>query len=175
VRPEIDDAPPTRAVPPAPPVDVLPEALLHATFALRRAETRLAPAVSHAAPLLAVDAKATTLPVVGRSRRARPGALLSRRVAPTPLTELDRELLRTCVEQLFRAAGGPADDLALAGIYERVPVGAIGGASAQPGGMELHLRPGARARAGVLVVGRRRSSGEIVTAEVALTHARTSP
>jgi hypothetical protein len=175
LRPEIDDVPPTRAVPPAPPVDVLPEALLGATFALRRAEIRLRPAVSRGAPLLAVAAARTALPVVERSYRTRPDALLTRRVEPTPLTGLDRELLRSCVEQLLEAAGGQADDLALAGVYERVPVGAIAGASARPGGMELHLRGGAKARAGVLVVGRRRSSGELVTAEVPLTHARTTP
>jgi hypothetical protein len=177
LRPEIDDVPPTIAVRPAPPVDVVPSRLLGATFALRRAETRLRPAVTQAAPLLEVVAKAVPLPELGRSWRARPAALLARRAEPTPLTELDRELLRTCVEQLYRAAGGAVEDLALAGIYERVPIGAIAGASARPGGMELHLRPGARARAGVLVVGRRRSSGELVTAEVPTgtgSHARTT-
>jgi len=62
--------------------------------------------------------------------------------------------------------GADANDLALVGIYDRVPVGAIAGASATPGGLELRLTAGTRARRGHLVVGRRRSSGALVTAEV---------
>ena len=52
------------------------------------------------------------------------------------------------------------------GVYDRVPVGAIAGAAATAHGLELYLRPGVGAGRGLLVVGRRRSSGTLVTAEV---------
>ena len=93
--------------------------------------------------------------------------MLTRRVRPLVLEQIDRALFRECLEQLYRASGAATpDDLALVGIYDRVPVGAIVGAAATQHGMELHLRAGAKARAGLLVVGRRRASGALVTAEV---------
>jgi hypothetical protein len=84
-----------------------------------------------------------------------------------PLERIERPLLRECLEALYRASGGAdANDLALVGVYDRVPVGAIASASATPAGLELRLTAGTRARRGHLVVGRRRSSGALVTAEV---------
>jgi hypothetical protein len=54
----------------------------------------------------------------------------------------------------------------LVGVYDRVPIGAIAGAATTPRGLQLRLQPGARATPGLLVVGRRRSSGALVTVEV---------
>jgi hypothetical protein len=82
--------------------------------------------------------------------------------------QVGRPVLRECLEALYRASGvSDANDLALVGVYDRVPIGAISGASSTPNGLELRLSPGGGGARGLLVVGRRRSSGALVTAEVA--------
>ena len=151
----------------APPVDVVPASLVSATFALRRVELRFPPPKAEQTELFGAETRSVPIPALAPSTSARPAAALVRRVSPVPLEQIQRPLLRECLEALYRASGtADANDLALVGVYDRVPVGAIAGASATPGGLELRLTAGARARRGHLVVGRRRSSGALVTAEV---------
>jgi hypothetical protein len=163
----VPDIPPTPELVLAPPVDVVPASLVSATFALRRVELRFPPPKAEQAGLFGTETRPVPIPSLPPSLSARPAAALVRRVAPVPLEHIQRPLLRECLEALYRASGAAdANDLALVGVYDRVPVGAIAGASATPGGLELRLTAGARARRGHLVVGRRRSSGALVTAEV---------
>ena len=163
----VDDLPPARALELAPVVDVMPATLAGAVFALRRVELRFRLATTEKAPLFAAESRSVPIPRLEPTLSAEPAAVLTRRVRPLVLEQIDRALFRECLEQLYRASGAATpDDLALVGIYDRVPVGAIVGAAATQHGMELHLRAGAKARAGLLVVGRRRASGALVTAEV---------
>jgi hypothetical protein len=163
----VPDVPPTPELVLAPPVDVVPASLVGATFALRRVELRFAPPKAEQVELFTAETRAVAIPVLPSSVAAQPAAALVRRVWPLPLEQIQRPLLRECLEALYRASGtADANDLALVGVYERVPVGAIAGASATPSGLELRLRAGTRARRGHLVVGRRRASGALVTAEV---------
>jgi hypothetical protein len=165
--PLVDDIPPTPAFELAPVVDVLPATLVGATFALRRVELRLTPPGAPPMPLLHAESRAVAIPQLEPSRRAQPAAALVRHVTPLPLESIDRAFLRGCLEELFRASQAPSPaDLSLVGVYDRVPIGSIAGATSTPTGLELRLRPGKGARRGVLVVGRRRSSGALVTAEV---------
>jgi hypothetical protein len=162
-----DDLPPARSLALAPVVDVIPATLAGAVFALRRADLRFPLATTEQASLFAAESRSVPIPRLQPTRRAEPAALLARRVWPMVLEQIDRAVLRECLEELFRASGAPTpDDLALVGVYDRVPVGAIAGAATTSNGLELHLRPGGGARRGLLVVGRRRSSGALVTAEV---------
>ena len=163
----VPDVPPTPQLLLAPPLDVVPASLVSATFALRRVELRLPPPTAAKAELLGAESRSVPIPALAPSLSARPAAALVRRVAPLRLERIQRPLLRECLEALYRASGAAdANDLALVGVYDRVPLGAIAGASATPDGLELRLEAGTRARRGHLVVGRRRSSGALVTAEV---------
>ena len=172
--PPVGDIPPTPAFELAPVVDVLPATLVGATFALRRVELRLVPSCAPPMPLLRAESRGVPIPELEPSRRAQPAAALVRRVTPLPLESIDRAFLRECLEQLYRASQAPSPgDLSLVGVYDRVPVGAIGGATSTPTGLELRLRPGPGVRRGVLVVGRRRSTGALVTAEVEVDPAAT--
>jgi hypothetical protein len=163
----VPDIPRTPQFPLAPPVDVVPASLVSATFALRRVELRFPPPKAEKAELFGSETRSVPIPSLAPSLSARPAAALVRRVSPMPLERIERPLLRECLEALYRASGAAdANDLALVGVYDRVPVGAIAGASATPAGLELRLTAGTRARRGHLVVGRRRSSGALVTAEV---------
>jgi hypothetical protein len=165
--PLVDDIPPTPAFALAPAVDVLPATLVGATFALRRVELRLLPPGAPPMALLRAESRGVAIPRLEPSRRAQPAAALVRRVSPLPLESIDRGFLRECLEHLYRASQAPSPgDLSLVGVYDRVPIGSIAGATSTPTGLELRLRPGGGARRGVLVVGRRRSSGALVTAEV---------
>jgi hypothetical protein len=163
----VDDLPPSGSLALAPVVDVMPAALAGAVFALRRVELRFPVAKTDPAPLFTAESRGVPIPCLEPTRRAEPTAVLTRRARPMVLEQIDRAVLRECLEELFRASGASTpDELALVGVYDRVPVGAIAGAAATPHGLELHLRPGVGARRGLLVVGRRRSSGTLVTAEV---------
>jgi hypothetical protein len=163
----VPDIPPTPALELAPPVDVVPASLVGATFALRRTELRFAPPVTENVPLLAAESRRVAVLDAPVSLAAQPAAAVVRRVFPLQLEQIERPLLRECLEALYRASGASdANDLSLVGVYDRVPVGAIAGAAATPTGLELRLQAGAKARRGHLVVGRRRSSGALVTAEV---------
>jgi hypothetical protein len=163
----VPDIPPTPQLALAPPVDVVPASLVGAIFALRHVELRFPPPQTERAALLGAETRSIQVPVLPPSVAARPAATLVRRVSPMPLERIERPLLRECLEALYHASGAAdANDLALVGVYDRVPVGAIAGASATPAGLELHLTEGIRARRGHLVVGRRRASGALVTAEV---------
>jgi hypothetical protein len=163
----VPDVPPTPQFPLAPAVDVVPASLVGATFALRHVELRFPPPHAERAELFGAETRSIPIPTLRPSLAARPAAALVRRVWPMPLERIERPLLRECLEALYRASGAAdANDLALVGVYDRVPVGAIAGASATPGGLELRLTAGVRARRGHLVVGRRRASGALVTAEV---------
>jgi hypothetical protein len=164
----VPDVPPTPSVALAPAVDVVPASLVSATFALRWVELRFSPATGETAELLRAESRPVAILELPPSRAAQPAAALVRRVAPLPLEQIQRPVLRECLEALYRSSGtADANDLALVGIYDRVPIGAIAGAAATPHGLELRLRPGTRARRGLLVVGRRRASGALVTVEVA--------
>jgi hypothetical protein len=166
----VDPRPSTATVtlPPEPAVDVVPASLVSATFALRRVELHFPPAVAETAELLRAESRPVAILELPRSQAAHPAAALVRRISPLPLDQVQRPVLRECLEALYRSSGAAdANDLALVGIYDRVPIGAIAGASATPHGLELRLRAGTRARRGLLVVGRRRASGALVTAEVA--------
>jgi hypothetical protein len=164
----VPDVPPTSSFALAPVVDVVPASLVSTTFALRRVELRLPPAVAETAALLRAESRPVSILELPPSQAAHPAAALVRRITPLPLDRVQRPVLRECLEALYRSSGtADANDLALVGIYDRVPIGAIAGASATPHGLELRLRAGSRARRGLLVVGRRRASGALVTAEVA--------
>jgi hypothetical protein len=163
----VGDIPPTPAFELAPVVDVLPATLVGSVFALRSAELRFTLAGSQGTPLFRAESRDVPIPRLAPSRTARPVATLVRRVSPMPLETIDRALLRECLEELYRASGAPAPgDLSLVGVYDRIPVGSIAGATATPSGLELRLRAGGGAKRGVLVVGRLRSTGVLVTAEV---------
>jgi hypothetical protein len=167
LHPLVSDLPPARSLALAPVVDVMPATLAGAVFALRRVELRFPLAKTEQTPRFAAESRGVPIPLLQPTRRAEPAAVLTRRARPMVLEQIDRAVLRECLEELFRASGAPTpDDLALVGVYDRVPVGAIAGAAATRNGLELHLRPGVGARRGLLVVGRRRSSGALVTAEV---------
>jgi hypothetical protein len=163
----VPDIPPTPSFDLAPPVDVVPASLVGETFALRRTELRFAAPVTQQIPLLAAETRSVPTLEPPSSLAAQPAAAVVRRVFPLQLEQIERPLLRECLEALYRASGASdANDLSLVGVYDRVPVGAIAGASATPACLELRLQPGVKARRGHLVVGRRRSSGALVTAEV---------
>jgi hypothetical protein len=118
-------------------------------------------------PLLACEVGEVRLPRAERSIASQPTAAIVRHVDPLPVAGIAREVLHDCLERLFHASGASApDDLSLVGVYDRVPIGAIAGAATTPRGLQLRLQPGARATPGLLVVGRRRSSGALVTVEV---------
>jgi hypothetical protein len=164
----VPDIPPTPELPLAPPVDVVPASLVSETFALRRVELRFPPPKAERTRLFAVESRAIPILSLPPSVPAQPAAALVRRVTPLALERIEKPVLRECLEALYRASGaGDANDLALVGVYDRVPIGAIAGAAATPHGLELRLLAGSRARRGLLVVGRRRASGTLVTAEVA--------
>lgn len=79
-------------------------------------------------------------------------------------------MLRECLTSLFRASGtSDATDLQLVGIFAPAPVGAIASVALGEDGVQVRVAPAATARPGMLVVGRRRSSGALVTAEVGPT------
>jgi hypothetical protein len=163
----VPDVPPTPSFDLAPPVDVVPASLVGATFALRRTELRFGPLRTENVPVFAAESRRVAVLDAPVSVAARPAAAVVRRVVPLQLEQIERPLLRECLEALYRASGAAdANDLSLVGVYDRVPVGAIAGAAATPTGLELRLQPGVKARRGHLVVGRRRSSGALVTAEV---------
>lgn len=163
----VPDIPPTPSFALAPPLDVVPASLLSATFALRRVELRFPLVQGTKADLLRAESRAVAIPRLPESIAAQPAAALVRRIRPLPLESIERPVLRECLEALYRSSGvTDANDLALVGVYDRVPVGAIAGASAMADGLELRLRAGGRARRGLLVVGRRRASGALVTAEL---------
>jgi hypothetical protein len=164
----VPDIPATPELTLAPPVDVVPASLVSETFALRRVELRFPLPKAESARLFAAETRAIATLALPPSVPAQPAAALVRRVTPLALERIQKPVLRECLEALYRASGaGDANDLALVGVYDRVPIGAIAGASATPHGLELRLRAGSRARRGLLVVGRRRASGTLVTAEVA--------
>jgi hypothetical protein len=164
----VPDVPPTPSFALVPSVDVVPASLVSATFALRRVELRVPPVAAETADLLRAESRPVAILELPPSQAAHPAAALVRRITPLPLEQVQRPVLRECLEALYRSSGSAdANDLALVGIYDRVPIGAIAGAAATPHGLELRLRAGSRARRGLLVVGRLRASGALVTAEVA--------
>ena len=128
----------------------MPATLAGAVFALRRVELRFR------SPRPRRHLSSRRSRAACRSRRleptlrAQPAAGLARRVRPLVLEQIDRPLLRECLEALYRASGAATpDDLALVGVYDRVPVGAIAGAAATPHGLELRLRRRQRAHGAV--------------------------
>jgi hypothetical protein len=153
-----------------PAVDTAPESLRTEVFALRTASTelpRVAP--STRTTLLQVEARAVWPLGAPAVQRGLPPAASSRVAAPRPPAELAPDVLRRCLEALFRSSGASSTaDLRLVGIYPRVPVGAIGGVSlGENGTVNLRLRETGPAARGMLVVGRRVSTGDLATAEVA--------
>jgi hypothetical protein len=163
----VPDIPPTSSFTLAPAVDVVPASLVSATFALRRTQLRFSAPGIERTDLFTAESRAVPIPESPTSLPAQPAAALVRHVSPMPLERVGRLVLHECLEALYHASGASdVNDLALVGVYDRVPIGAISGASSTPNGLELRLRPGGGACRGLLVVGRRRASGALVTAEV---------
>lgn len=163
----VPDVPPTPSFALAPAIDVVPASLVSATFALRRTELRFPFPSIEQTGLFTAESRAVPIPESPTSLPAQPAAAIVRHVSPMPLEQIGRPLLHECLEALYRASGAAdVNDLALVGVYDRVPIGAISGAASTPNGLELRLRPGGGASRGLLVVGRRRASGALVTAEV---------
>jgi hypothetical protein len=152
-----------------PVVDVAPETLRTATFAVRVEATAL-PAVEPpvAVPLFEPELRRVPPLPSPEVRREQPEAALVRRVAQTPPASLPREVLNRCLTALFRASGAQSPaELRLVGVYAQVPVGALDGVSLTDAGLAvLRLRPGAQPRPGLLVVGRWARDGVLVTVEV---------
>ena len=129
---------------------------LAAVFALRSAPVRIEPPPPR-----------VVWPLAAKVARGRPARAYVVERRPTPASALDAETLRAHLTRLVRASGAARPtDLALVGIYERVPAGAIEAVATTPDGMaQLRVRRGARARRGTLIVGRLRSSGALVSVE----------
>jgi hypothetical protein len=156
----------------APTVDVAPESLRTQAFAVRVARCTIPhvePPVR--APLLEDPAIASVRPLDPPViRRGVPEAARSLRLRPRPTEQVERDVLRECLTSLFRASGtNDASDLRLVGIFAPAPVGAIASVALGEDGVQVRVAPRASARPGMLVVGRRRSSGALVTAEVGPT------
>ncbi len=151
-----------------PGVDVLPTALVAPVPVQRARDLALRPVVAHAAALPTAAVRLGTValdrPAV---RRSAPDALLEVRLRPTPPERIDPERLRRCLVALLRRSGvTSAADLTLVGVFDRVPGGAVRTVTPVDGGVRLRLRPGGRRWPATLVVGRRRSTGRLVTVEL---------
>jgi hypothetical protein len=152
-----------------PAVDTAPESLRTQVFALRIEQTAL-PAVRPTQRITLLETETRHVgplpPAV--SEKAMPEPAATRAAAPVAPSALAPDVLRRCLEALYRSSGATSTaDLRLVGIYPRVPVGAIGGVSlGENGAVNLRLRGTGPAAPGMLVVGRRVSTGELATAEV---------
>ncbi len=152
-----------------PAVDTAPESLRTQVFALRIEQTEL-PAVRPTQRLTLLEAETRHVGPLPKavSERAMLDPAETRAAAPLPPATLAPDVLRRCLEALYRSSGASSTaDLRLVGIYPRVPVGAIRGVSlGEDGAVILRLRGTGPAAPGMLVVGRRVSSGELATCEV---------
>ena len=151
-----------------PAVDVLPTALLAQVPVQRGPDLTIRRATIRRAilPTTTDHGAAVRLPRP-EVRLGRPAALLDVRVRATPPARIGAEHLRRCLTALLRRSGAAsAADLALVGVFERVPGGAVHSVTAVEGGVRLRLAPGSRPRPATLVVGRRRSTGGLVTVEL---------
>jgi hypothetical protein len=85
----------------------------------------------------------------------------------TPPDRLPPEHVRECVTRLYRQSGltSPAE-LALLGIFQRVPGGAVHAVTPHPHGVVLRVDWRATPRPATLVVGKRRRDGALLTVEV---------
>jgi hypothetical protein len=152
-----------------PAVDTAPESLRTQAFAVRIEQTAL-PAVRPTQRISLLDPETRHVRPLPQpvSERAMPAPAATRAVAPLAPATLAPDVLRRCLEALYRSSGASSTaDLRLIGIYPRVPVGAIRGVSlGENGAVNLRLRGTGPAASGMLVVGRRVSSGELATCEV---------
>jgi hypothetical protein len=149
-------------------VDVVPVALADAPFAIRSPSVRLEQARLRSMPLLdaVVDAPVTRIepPPIGSGR---PASLELMRRRATPPAEVSKADLRSHLLALFKASRcASPSDLALVGIYHRVPGGAIGSVAVDAESLVIRLVPGRRARPSTLVVGRVKVSQQLVTVEI---------
>jgi hypothetical protein len=147
-----------RALDVRPAVDVAPESLRTQVFALR---------LERCGPALLRGTRRARLLAAPSSRRATPAQALHARLEATRPERLEGSVLRGCLTALLERSAAPdPSDLSLVGIYERAPTGAIAAVALVEGAVQVRLAPGRRPRPGLLVVGRRRSTGEVVTVEV---------
>ncbi len=149
-------------------VDVVPVALADAPFVIRSPSVRLDRAELRTMSLLETTCVA---PVA----RIAPPAILAQRPAPidvmrrrpTPPGAVSKTDLRSHLLALFKASRcASPSDLALVGIYHRVPGGAIGSVAMDAESLVIRLAPERRARPATLIVGRVKASEKLVTVEI---------
>jgi hypothetical protein len=148
--------------------DVVAVAMVENLFALRRADLRLAVPDDRTMPLLACETSGAPARIAEPAvARADPPWLAVIERAPTPPGSVPKAELRTMLTALFRASGLAAPtDLSLVGIYRRAPGGAIRAVSMAGDRIQLRVDPRVRARPATLIVGRDRTGGNLVTAEL---------
>ena len=112
-----------------PAVDTAPESLRTQVFALRIERTAL-PAVRPTQRITLLEPETRHVGPLPKavSEKAMPVPAETRAAAPLPPATLAPDVLRRCLEALYRSSGASSTaDLRLVGIYPRVPVGAIRG------------------------------------------------
>jgi hypothetical protein len=164
------DDPPVDAVEPdlRPVVDVVADALAEPPVGVRSRGIRLEPARFAAVPLLASEVRAPRARVDEPPvRRGDPAALATLERAPTSPSAVPKAELQTMLLALYKASGAASPrDLALVGIYRRVPGGAIREVAMDGDRVQLRVDRRRRARAATLVVGRTQADGRLITAEI---------
>jgi hypothetical protein len=147
-------------------VDVVPVALVDAPFAIR--SVRIDRAELRAMPLLVTTCESPdariALPAISARRNA---AVEMMRRRATPPGDVSKADLRSHLLALFKASRcASPSDLALVGIYHRVPGGAVGSVAVDAETLVIRLAPGRRARPATLIVGRVKATEKLVTVEI---------
>jgi len=149
-------------------VDVVPVALADAPFAIRSPSVRLDRAELRSMPLLETSCEAPDAQIAQPAISAKPHAsveLMRRR--PTPPGDVPTADLRAHLTSLFKASRcASPSDLALVGIYHRVPGGAVGSVAVDAETLVIRLATGRRARPATLIVGRVKETKKLVTVEI---------
>lgn len=149
-------------------VDVVPVALADAPFAIRSPSVRIDRAELRAMPLLDTACEAPEarieLPPISAKRNA---AVEMMRRRPTPTGQVSKDDLRAHLTALFKASRcvSPAD-LALVGIFHRLPGGVVGSVAMDGETLVIRLATGRRAHPATLVVGRVKATEQLVTVEI---------
>jgi hypothetical protein len=149
-------------------VDVVPVALVDAPFAIRSPSVRVDRAELRAMPLLVTTCESPdariALPAISARRNA---AVEMMRRRATPPGDVSKADLRSHLLALFKASRcASPSDLALVGIYHRVPGGAVGSVAVDAETLVIRLAPGRRARPATLIVGRVKATEKLVTVEI---------
>ena len=149
-------------------VDVVPIALADAPFAIRSPSVRLDRAELRSMPLLETRCEAPEARiVVPPISTKRPASVETMRRRPTPPADVPKVDLRAHLTALFKASHcASPSDLALAGIYHRIPGGAVGSVAMDAETLVIRLAPGRRARPATLIVGRVKATEKLVTVEI---------